>query len=94
MDPMRTMVHTPDEELESRDPLLIPASEVARLLNISKRTLWRLLSAGKLPAPVRLGNAVRWRREGWLRRSLRNLACLTLYGIGVPSRTIVRIYGR
>ncbi len=47
----------------SNPPLLIPASEVARLLGISKRTLWRLLSVGKLPAPIRLGNNVRWRLD-------------------------------
>lgn len=63
MDSMRTMVRAPDDEPESTAPLLIAADEVARLLNISKRTLWRLLSAGKLPKPVRLGNAVRWRRD-------------------------------
>ena len=52
-------------------PFLVPASEVARLLGISKRTLWRLLCVGKLPAPVRLGNNVRWRLtevEQWISR--------------------------
>jgi len=33
------------------------------MLQISTRTLWRLNSAGSLPAPVRLGGAVRWRLE-------------------------------
>ena len=42
------------------EPRLVTAQEVARLLNISTRTLWRLRSAGHLPAPVRLGGAVRW----------------------------------
>jgi excisionase family DNA binding protein len=42
-------------------PLLITAAETARLLSISTRTLWRLLSAGRVPRPVRLGGAVRWR---------------------------------
>ncbi len=63
MDSMRTMVHAAEVTTETSDSLLITATEVARLLNISKRTLWRLLSAGKLPPPVRLGNAVRWRRD-------------------------------
>ena len=63
MDLARTMVQAPDAGPTSNPPLLIPASEVARLLGISKRTLWRLLSAGKLPAPVRLGNNVRWRLD-------------------------------
>lgn len=38
-------------------------------------------------------SAARWRRDGWLRRSLRNLACLALYFAGVPPRLLVRVYG-
>jgi rSAM/selenodomain-associated transferase 2 len=38
-------------------------------------------------------SAERWRREGWRHRSLRNLACLSLYLAGVPPRFIQRIYG-
>ena len=34
----------------------------------------------------------RWRRDGWLRRSLRNLLCLSLYGLGVPPERIARYY--
>ena len=37
-------------------------------------------------------SAARWRRDGWLRRSVRNLACLTLYRLGVPPHCLVRIY--
>lgn len=43
-------------------PLLIKAAEVARILNVSERTLWRLKSAKKIPEPVRLGGIVRWKR--------------------------------
>ena len=53
----------------NEDTLLIPADRVAELLGLSKRTLWRLLSAGKLPKPVRLGSVVRWKRdelEAWI----------------------------
>ena len=63
MDTVRTMDQAQDAGPTSNPPLLIPACEVARLLGISKRTLWRLLSAGKLPAPIRLGNNVRWRLD-------------------------------
>ncbi len=35
----------------------------------------------------------RWRRDGWLRRSVRNLACLTLYRLGVPVERVARLYG-
>jgi rSAM/selenodomain-associated transferase 2 len=38
-------------------------------------------------------SARRYRREGYLRRSLRNLCCLSLYFLGVPPRWIARLYG-
>ncbi|MBG0808012.1 TIGR04283 family arsenosugar biosynthesis glycosyltransferase [Methylosinus sp. H3A] len=40
-----------------------------------------------------LTSAARWRRDGWTRRSLRNLACLALYFLGVPPHVIRRVYG-
>ena len=42
-------------------PKLINAEELARMMNISERTLWRLLSGGRLPQPVRIGRSTRWR---------------------------------
>lgn len=43
--------------------LLIPAAEVTRLLDVSRRALWRLKASGRLPRPLRIGRSVRWRRE-------------------------------
>jgi rSAM/selenodomain-associated transferase 2 len=37
-------------------------------------------------------SAEKWQRQGWYRRSLRNLACLTLYFAGVPPLHIARLY--
>lgn len=48
-------------ETRERTAVLIPAEEVATMLGVSERTLWRLLSAGKLPEPVRIGRNTRWR---------------------------------
>lgn len=45
---------------QASEALLITAEELAPMLNVSERTLWRLLSAGKLPEPVRLGRLTRW----------------------------------
>lgn len=42
---------------------LMDARDVSRRLSVSTRTVWRLLSAGQLPKPVRIGRSVRWRRE-------------------------------
>jgi rSAM/selenodomain-associated transferase 2 len=41
---------------------------------------------------VALTSAERWRRDGWLRRSARNLVCLSLWFLGVPARIIARVY--
>jgi rSAM/selenodomain-associated transferase 2 len=38
-------------------------------------------------------SALRYRRDGYLRRSLRNQLCLALYLVGVPVQTIGRLYG-
>ena len=35
----------------------------------------------------------RWRRGGWLRRSLRNLLCLALYRSGMSAERVGRLYG-
>jgi len=41
---------------------LLTAVQLAELLNISERTLYRLKSRGSLPAPIQLGGSIRWRR--------------------------------
>jgi hypothetical protein len=38
-------------------------------------------------------SAERFRREGYARRSARNLLCVTLYTLRVPAHVISRIYG-
>lgn len=44
--------------------------------------------------PVRaVTSAVRYEREGYVHRPLRNLACLALWHLGVPARLLLRIYG-
>ncbi len=37
-------------------------------------------------------SAARWHRDGWYRRSLRNVFCLALYRMGLPPRLIARFY--
>ncbi|MGX9962084.1 TIGR04283 family arsenosugar biosynthesis glycosyltransferase [Roseomonas sp. F4] len=37
-------------------------------------------------------SAARWRRDGWLARSARNLTCLALFYAGLPTGMIARIY--
>ena len=50
-------------------PALIGTRAVAALLGRSVRSIRRDHAAGRLPRPVRLGGAVRWRRAevlGWI----------------------------
>ncbi|WP_425395433.1 helix-turn-helix transcriptional regulator [Aeoliella sp.] len=42
---------------------LIAAEELAKMLDVSTRTIWRLLSTGKLVQPLRIGGSVRWRLD-------------------------------
>ncbi|MBX3412617.1 MAG: helix-turn-helix domain-containing protein [Pirellulales bacterium] len=43
--------------------LLISPDDLATILKVSKRTLWRLLSGAKLPRPIHVGRSPRWRLE-------------------------------
>jgi rSAM/selenodomain-associated transferase 2 len=52
----------------------------------------RLPPVVPLPSAA-LTSAERWRRDGWLRRSGRNLACLALHRIGVSAERVARLYG-
>lgn len=48
----------------------ISAEEVAGLLNIGVRTVWRHRQAGKIPPPIFIGGLTKWRRldiEDWIR---------------------------
>lgn len=44
-----------------RLPDFIKPSQMARLLKVSMRTVWRLRARGDIPKPVVIGGAVRWR---------------------------------
>lgn len=48
---------------------LLSAKELAKMLAVSVRTVWRLRSAGQLPIPVMIGGSCRWKLrdiEEWL----------------------------
>jgi len=42
---------------------LIDIVEVTERLHLSQRSVWRLRDAGKMPAPLKIGAAVRWRES-------------------------------
>lgn len=45
------------------NPQLLRVSDLAQLMQVSVRTIWRLRSAAQLPEPIRVGGSVRWNRE-------------------------------
>jgi len=48
---------------------LLSVGQVASLMQVSTRTVWRLRSSGELIAPVRIRGNTRWRRaelEQWI----------------------------
>jgi predicted DNA-binding transcriptional regulator AlpA len=48
---------------------LLNAESVGEKLSLSKRTVFRLDSSGKIPAPVRINGSVRWLQtdiESWI----------------------------
>jgi excisionase family DNA binding protein len=48
---------------------LLDVQAVAAMLDCSARHVYRLSDAGRMPAPVRVGSLVRWRRsdiDAWL----------------------------
>ena len=40
---------------------LLTAKQLGLMLALSQRTIFRLTAAGKLPRPIRIGGAVRWK---------------------------------
>ena len=54
---------TNNTQQQKTTPTLINAHELAEILGISQRTIWRLISTGKLIQPIRIGTSVRWRLD-------------------------------
>jgi predicted DNA-binding transcriptional regulator AlpA len=51
------------------EPVMITARQLAVLLQVSTRQVWRMLSVGRVPKPIRVGGIVRWRMaevENWI----------------------------
>jgi predicted DNA-binding transcriptional regulator AlpA len=56
------MTTTPTSDQSAKlDALLLSANAAARLCGRSEASWWRDLSAGRIPAPVKLGGRTLWR---------------------------------
>lgn len=54
-------------------PQMIDVREVATILKVSTRSVWRLVAREELPQPLRAGRSVRWRLsdiESWIDASI------------------------
>lgn len=48
--------------------------EIAELIKVSRRQIWKLLAMGRLPEPIRISRSVRWRRtdiDNWIENGCR-----------------------
>lgn len=60
---------TAAEKIDGLTPLTYTAAQLAEVLNVSERHVWRMADAGELPAPIRIGRRVLWPRKAidlWL----------------------------
>jgi prophage regulatory protein len=48
---------------DESEPALMTAEQVARTLQISVRSLWRMRAANYVPAPIKVGGSVRWSQD-------------------------------
>lgn len=46
--------------MTTKETTLINANDLAEMLSISVRHIWRMKAAGKLPKTVKVGGCVRW----------------------------------
>nr|WP_294544442.1 TIGR04283 family arsenosugar biosynthesis glycosyltransferase [uncultured Rhodopila sp.] len=83
-----------DQGLLIHRDLLRAVGGVKKLPLMEDVDLVRRLGRGRLRllAADAVTSAARWEREGYLRRSARNLVCLALWFAGVPPRVIRRLY--
>lgn len=65
----------------------MPLMEDVDLVRRIGRRRLRVLDAAAVTS------SARWRRDGWWRRSGRNLMCLTLHRLGMSAERVARLYG-
>jgi excisionase family DNA binding protein len=52
---------------ERPDPAMLDVQDVADRLKCSRRHVYRMCDAGKMPAPIKLGALVRWDQDTLIR---------------------------
>jgi predicted DNA-binding transcriptional regulator AlpA len=59
----RNVIMAKQEQVNQTQPLAISARQLAAMLGVSIRQVWRLNAAGKLPKPLWLGGSRKWLRK-------------------------------
>lgn len=60
------MTVTTDQDVGAKlaeEPLLLTCKQVAKLIQVSPRSVWGWASSGKIPPPITVG----WRAKRWFR---------------------------
>ena len=58
------MTNNRQSEIESvKGPRLLDARQLAKMLSYGVRTVWRLRASGAIPAPIQVGQGVRWNAD-------------------------------
>ena len=50
-----------NKKIAKENAVLVTAKELAEMLSVSPRHIWRMKSSGKLPRAIEIGNCVRWK---------------------------------
>lgn len=60
---VQNLTQSDNETVRSVEPVLLSAQNVSKYLCMSRSTLYRLVSKGEIPEPIRFGSVVRWRKN-------------------------------
>ena len=69
-------------KIPDTEPLVISVNQLAEKLQVSARSVWRLLSHRELIAPVRCGRTTRWeldKVEEWIAKACSSESCFEGY---------------
>ena len=60
---MRRFLKPESSTVGKSQPILLTAQQAAEFLGVSVRFVYKLMNSGRMPRPIRLGRALRFRRE-------------------------------
>jgi len=61
--PMKSEVEAVNNPNNPEEPALMTARQAWRMCNLSKSAWYKAKAGNRIPAPVKIGGALRWRRD-------------------------------